>query len=53
MKVRAYFQHLLGINMEILPNVPPFDPNQSLGTDELLDILLYATPKGWQKEMER
>ena len=28
-------------------------PNQSLTTDELIDILLYATPKSWQKEISR
>ena len=53
MKVRNYMQHLLGINLEILPNLPPFKANQNIGDDEMLDIILYGTPKGWQKEMER
>ena len=39
--------------MEYRPNLPPFGPNQGLGRDELLDIILYGTPKSWQKEMER
>ena len=41
MKVRNYFQKLLRINMEEIPNLPPFDPNQVLGNDELLDIVLF------------
>ena len=53
MKVRVYFQHLLRLNMEIVPALPPHQANQSLSTDELLDILLFGTPKSWQKEMER
>ena len=39
--------------MECIPKLPPFDPNQPLSSDELLDILLFDTPSGWQKEMER
>ena len=27
------------------------DPNQSITIDELIDILLFVTPKSWQKEM--
>ena len=53
MKVRAYLQHILRINMELVPNLSPFDPDQALGADELVDILLFGTPKSWQKEMER
>ena len=53
MKVRIYFQHLLRQNLEYLPNLPPFRADQSLGDDELLDILLFGTPKSWQREMER
>ena len=53
MKVRVYLQHLLRLNMEVLPSLPPFNDDQSLSTDELLDILLFGTPKSWQKEMER
>jgi hypothetical protein len=53
MKVRIYLQHLLRINMSELENLPPFNVDQVLSTDELLDIILYGTPKSWQKEMER
>ena len=53
MTIRVFFQHLLRINNEEIPELPPFRNNQSLNDDEILDILLYATPKSWHKEMER
>ena len=53
MKVRVYLQHMLRMNQEEIPNLPPFEARQSLSTDELLDIILFGTPKSWQKEMER
>ena len=53
MKVKIYLQHLLRINYSELQNLPPFALNQQLTQDELLDILLFGTPKSWQKEMER
>ena len=48
MLVREYYSHLVRLNMEILPNLPPFQQNQSLREDEMVDILLFATPKSWQ-----
>ena len=56
MKVRQYTAHLQRINSEELPLIPPGNhPGriQSLGEDEILDILLWGTPKSWQKEMDR
>ena len=53
MKVRAYVQHIRRINNEELPNLPPFAPDQGLTTEELLDIILFGTPKAWQREMDR
>ena len=52
MLVRKYYQRVLRLNVEILPNLPPFEANQQLGMDEILDIVLFGTPKSWQKEME-
>ena len=52
-KVKIYLQHLLRMNYIELENLPPFANNQSLSEDELLDIILFGTPKSWQKEMER
>ncbi len=53
MKVRTYYQHLIRMNQEELPQLPPFAPNQGLAVDELLDIILYGTPKSWSREMDR
>ena len=53
MKVKNYLQHLMRINYGELDNLPPFGNNQELSQDELLDIILFGTPKSWQKEMER
>ena len=53
MKVCTYLQHILSINLEELPSLPPFNPNQSLSNDEIIEILLYGTPKSCQKEMSR
>ena len=53
MNIRTYVQHLNRINGDELPRLPPFDPDNSLGEDEMTDILLFGTPKSWQAEMER
>lgn len=53
MKVRRFYHHMQRINNEILPNLPPFEAGQKFNNEELLDILLFATPKSWQREMER
>jgi hypothetical protein len=53
MSVREFFNHLVHINAMELPKLPPFQADQSLAEDELIDILLFAFPKSWQGEMER
>ena len=54
MSVRTYFQHLMRINNEELPGMPPaFDRTQCFTDDNLNDIILFATPNSWQKEMDR
>ena len=53
MKVRTYYQHLLRINNDELMALPPFSPSQNMAEDELIDILVYATPKSWSREMDR
>ena len=54
MKVRSYFQHLMGINYSELGQLPPFnEDNNPVSHDELMDILLFGTPKSWQREMDR
>jgi hypothetical protein len=53
MKVLKYYQALIRINNEELPNLPPFGAGQALSQDEMIDILLHGTPCSWQNEMER
>jgi hypothetical protein len=53
MKIKNYLQHIYRINLSELVSLPPFNANQNLTEDELLDIVLFGTPKSWQKEMER
>jgi hypothetical protein len=35
-----------------LPHLPPFGVNQMLAMDEVINILLFATPNSWQVKME-
>ena len=53
MKAREYANHLVRINTEEIPFIPPAAANQELSNDELIDILLFGTPKSWQREMDR
>ena len=53
MSVRKYSQLLLRINNQEIPKIPPQDPANKLTDDEMLDIILFGTPKSWQKEAER
>ena len=54
MGVKAYYMHLIRINQEEIPRMPPyFDNRACLSADEITDILLFGTPKSWQREMDR
>ena len=53
MKVRDYAMHLMRINMQELPKVPPFLAANSLDDGEMLDIALYGSPKKWQGLMDQ
>ena len=53
MKVRHYFNNINRINQEEIVHLPPFLGNQSLLDDEMIDILLFSTPKSWSREMDR
>ena len=53
MKIRQYLVNLNRMNNEEIPNLPPYTVGQQLTDDELVDILLYAVPKSWIKEMDR
>jgi hypothetical protein len=53
MKVRMFYQHMANMILNELPRLPPFAANQTLVNDEIIDILLFATPNSWQVEMEK
>ena len=54
MKVRTYYQHLLRINKDELPKLPPFGgDNQKLSDDKLIDIIMHGCPKSWTRELDR
>ena len=55
MRVCNYYQRLVFINAQELPKLPPFgaEAQQWFNDADLIDILLFATPKKWQREMDR
>jgi hypothetical protein len=53
MKVCNYYQNIVRINNEEIPNLPPFQTLQKLSNDELTDIILFGNPKSWQNKMDR
>jgi len=54
MSVKAYMMHIIRINHQELPRLPPgFNDAQRLSDDEIIDIILFGTPKSWQREMDR
>ena len=54
MSIRDFYNHLLRINNQEIPAMPPnFSHDQSLPEDEIIDILLYAIPNSWKKEMDK
>ena len=54
MTARQFYNHFTRINTEELPALPPlFNASQSLGSDESVDIIMFAVPKKWHGEMER
>ncbi len=52
MKSRTYVNLLTRINVEELPELPPFQANQRLPADELRDIIVYGLPRSWLREMD-
>jgi len=46
--------HVYCINTEEIARCPPaFNNTQCLTPDEIIDILLFGTPKSWQRKMDR
>jgi len=53
MGVRECRMYILCINLQEIPRLPPqFNATQMLSDDEIVDILLFGTPKSWQREMD-
>jgi len=54
MGIRTYLIHIIRINSQEITRLPPnFAEAQMLSEDEIIDILLFGTPKSWQREMDR
>ena len=52
MSIRDFYQKLMRINSLEIPYLPPFAAEQAFGANEIINILLYAVPKSWYKEMD-
>ena len=52
MTTRVYVNHIMRLNNEELPLLPPFTNTQGLSNDELIDIILYGIPKSWVTKMD-
>ena len=50
MKVREFMTRLIEMN-EYLADFPPFEPNQKLSHEDLMDIAEYAMPATWLRNM--
>jgi len=54
MGTKTYLMHIIRIDtQEIHPLPPHFKAGQSLSDDEVVDTLLFGTPKSWHCEMDR
>ena len=53
MTTRTYVNHILRLNNEEIPSLPPFRNDQGLSTDELIDIILFGIPKSWVTKMDK
>jgi len=54
MGVKQYIMHVYRINTKEIACCPPaFNKTQCLTPNEIIDILLFGTPKSWQREMDR
>jgi hypothetical protein len=54
MKIRTFVHNLMKLNHdEELPYLPPFGGNQKLSDDDIIEIILNASPNSWTNEMDR
>ena len=53
-KVCQHYQHLTRVNNEEITGLPPaFHSTQKLSDEEMMDVILFGTPRAWQNEMDR
>ena len=54
MTTKVFLNHLLRINDEELPYIPPkLSSAQNLMHDDIIDIVLHGIPRRWSREFER
>ena len=53
MKIREYSHLVQMMSWMEFTHLPPWQPNQNLSEDEILDIVLFGIPKSWEREMDR
>ena len=53
MKIREYSHLVSMMSWMEFTHLPPWQPNQNLSEEEVMDIILFGIPKSWEKEMER
>jgi hypothetical protein len=53
MTIRQFVNAVTCMNNNKLPFLPPFEANQSLPEDDVIEIVLHACPNSWIQEMDR
>jgi hypothetical protein len=53
MTIRQFVNAVTCMNNNELPYLPPFEANQSLPEDDVIEIVLHACPNSWIQEMDR
>jgi hypothetical protein len=53
MTIRQFVNAVTRMNNDELPYLPPFEANQSLPEDDIIEIVLHACPNSWIQEMDR
>jgi hypothetical protein len=53
MRMKTYVGHMIKINQDELPQLPPFAANQSIPQDEMAEIIHSGLPTSWQHEMTK
>jgi hypothetical protein len=51
--IRHFVNSVVRMNNNELPHLPPFEPNQKLPEDDVIEIVLHACPNSWIQEMDR